>query len=64
MPSAYAVILLDISDERQRVGDGTSGMSREDFDELLIERSPKGTYWVHFAVRPNDNRMKIRLIQT
>ena len=35
-----------------------------DFDELLIERSPKGTYWVHFAVRPNDNRMKIRLIQT
>ena len=64
MPSAYAVILLDISDERQRVGNGTSGMSREDFDELLIERSPKGTYWVHFAVRPNDNRMKIRLIQT
>ena len=64
MPSAYAVILLDISDERQRVGDGTSGMSRENFDELLIERSPKGTYWVHFAVRPNDNRMKIRLIQT
>ena len=49
----YATILLDISDE-----------SREDFDELLIERSPKGTYWVHFAVRPNDNRMKIRLIQT
>ena len=49
----YATILLDISDE-----------SREDFDELLIERSLKGTYWVHFAVRPNDNRMKIRLIQT
>ena len=49
----YATILLDISDE-----------SREEFDELLIERSPKGTYWVHFAVRPNDNRMKIRLIQT
>ena len=48
----YATILLDISDE-----------SREEFDELLIERSPKGTYWVHFAVRPNDNRMKIRLIQ-
>ena len=49
----YAAILLDISDERQ-----------EDFDELLLERSPRGTYWVHFAVRPNDNRMKIRLIQT
>lgn len=62
----YAVILLDISDERQRVGDGTSGMSREDFDELLLERSPRGTYWLHFAVRPpsQENRRKIRFIQT
>ena len=60
----YAVILLDISDERQRVGDGTSGMSREDFDELLLERSPRGTYWLHFAVRPSDNRRKVRLIQS
>ena len=58
----YATILLDISDERQRVGDGTSGMSREDFDELLLERSPKGGYWLHFAVRPSDNRRKVRLI--
>ena len=62
----YAVILLDISDERQRVGDGMSGMSREDFDELLLERSPKGGYWLHFAVRPpsQENRRKIRFIQT
>jgi hypothetical protein len=62
----YAFILLDISDERQRVGDGTSGMSREDFDELLLERSPKGGYWLHFAVRPpsQENRRKIRFIQT
>ena len=62
----YAVILLDISDERQRVGDGTSGMSREDFDELLLERSPRGSYWLHFAVRPpsQENRRKIRFIQT
>ena len=60
----YAVILLDISDERQRVGDGTSGMSREDFAELLLERSPKGGYWLHFAVRPSDNRRKVRLIQS
>ena len=44
MPSAYAVILLDISDERQRVGDGTSGMSRENFDELLIERTIDRTF--------------------
>lgn len=51
----YAVILLDISDE-----------SREDFDELLLERSPRGTYWLHFAVRPpsQENRKKIRFIQT
>ena len=49
----YAVILLDISDD-----------SGEPFDELLIERNSQGTYWLHFAVRPKDNRMKIRLIQT
>ena len=48
----YAAILLDISDERQ-----------EDFDELLIEKSAK-SIWVHFAVRPEGNRMKIRFIQT
>ena len=62
----YATILLDISDERQRVGDGTSGMSQVDFDELLLERSPKGGYWLHFAVRPpsQENRRKIRFIQT
>ena len=44
----YAVILLDISDERQ-----------EDFDELLMERNAKGNYWLHFAVRPEGNRRKI-----
>ena len=51
----YAVILLDISDQ-----------SCEDFDELLLERSPRGTYWLHFAVRPpsQENRRKIRFIQT
>ena len=51
----YAVILLDISDE-----------SQEDFDELLLERSPRGTYWLHFAVRPpsQENRRKIHFIQT
>ena len=47
----YAVILLDISDE-----------SKEDFDELLIEK--KGpVMWLHFAVRPNDNRRKVRLMR-
>lgn len=42
----YATILLDISD-----------ISKEDFDELLIEQ--KGyTYWIHFAVRPKGNRRR------
>ena len=49
----YATILLDISDE-----------SREDFDELLLERSPRGTYWLHFAVRPQDNTRRVAVIFT
>ncbi|WP_231480262.1 D-Ala-D-Ala carboxypeptidase family metallohydrolase [Prevotella sp. P6B4] len=48
----YATILLDIADE-----------SQEDFDELLIERNDSGDVWLHFAVRPKDNRRKVRLIQ-
>ena len=47
----YAVILLDISDE-----------SREDFDELLIERNARGAIWLHFAVRPTANRRKLLFI--
>ena len=42
----YAAILLDISD-----------MSREDFDELLIEQR-RSVIWIHFAVRPSGNRRK------
>lgn len=49
----YANILLDIADGTKR-----------DYDELFIERSPKGRYWVHFAVRPKDNRRKTAFIQT
>ena len=48
----YATILLDISDE-----------SQEDFDELLLERSPRGTYWLHFAVRPTGNRRKVAFLR-
>ena len=47
----YAVILLDISDE-----------SGEDFDELLLERNKAGRYWLHFAVRPSENRRRVRII--
>ena len=46
----YATILLDISDE-----------SKEEFDELLIEKSAK-SIWVHFAVRPTGNRRRINIL--
>ena len=49
----YASILLDISNGTKR-----------DYDELYIERNSAGRYWIHFAVRPKDNRRKIRFIQT
>ena len=48
----YATILLDISD-----------LNNEDFDELLLERSPKGSYWLHFAVRPSGNRRKVAFLR-
>ena len=43
----YANILMDIAD-------GT----KQDYDELFIERSKQGRYWIHFAVRPSGNRRK------
>ena len=49
----YASILLDISDGTKR-----------DFDELYIERNGAGRYWIHFAVRPKDNRRKVGFLQT
>jgi len=42
----YAAILLDISD-----------LSREDFDELLIEQK-RSVVWIHFAVKPTGNRRR------
>ena len=42
-----AGILLDIADGTQR-----------DFDELILEQRGT-TYWIHFAVRPSNNRRKI-----
>ena len=74
----YAVILLDMADGTQReltssrvcshsaesMQASLCARSTADFDELLIERSPKGTYWLHFAVRPQGNRHRIRFIQT
>ena len=46
----YVTLLLDISDEWH-----------QDFDELLLERNARG-YWLHFAVRPRNNRRKIHII--
>ena len=47
----YAAILINYSKE-----------SNQDFDELLIEKNRYGAVWVHFAVRPRDNRRKIAFI--
>ena len=47
----YATILLDYADE-----------SKQDFDELLIEKNRYGAIWLHFAVRPKDNRRKVLFI--
>ena len=49
----YANILLDIADGTKR-----------DFDELFIERNKQGRYWIHFAVRPKENRRKISFLRT
>ena len=73
----YASALLDIAEGTHR--DLTSSRvcsrlaesmqaplcarSNADFDELLIECSPKGTYWLHFAVRPKDNRRKVAFLR-
>ncbi|WP_051949799.1 D-Ala-D-Ala carboxypeptidase family metallohydrolase [Prevotella sp. FD3004] len=40
------------------------GTLEPDFDELFIERSSRGTYWLHLAVRPTANRHKTAFVQT
>ena len=50
MALRYAMLLVEIAEARH-----------ERFDELIIER--RGTnWWVHFAVRPDANRMWITVI--
>ena len=41
----YAVILMDYADE-----------TKQDYDEIIIEKNCRGAIWLHFAVRPKDNR--------
>ena len=47
----YAAILIKYSKE-----------SNQYFDELLIEKNRYGAVWVHFAVRPKDNRRKVAFL--
>ena len=49
----YGVILADYAN-----------LTGQKFDELLVERSKKGTYWVHFAVRKEGNRRRVMFLQT
>ena len=53
MALRYAVILMDYADE-----------TKQDYDELLIERNKSGAIWLHFAVRPKNNRRKTMIIST
>ena len=47
----YAAILIAYATE-----------SNQDYDELLIEKNRYGAIWLHFAVRPKDNRRKVAFI--
>ena len=48
----YAAILIAYATE-----------SNQEFDELLIEKNRYGAIWLHFAVRPKDNRRKVAFMQ-
>ena len=47
----YAAILIAYAKE-----------SNQDYDELLIEKNRYGAVWLHFAVKPKDNRRKVAFI--
>ena len=49
----YAAILINYAKE-----------SQQDYDELLIEKNRYGAVWLHFAVRPKDNRHKVNFLTT
>ena len=49
----YAAILIAYAKE-----------SAQDYDELLIEKNRYGAVWLHFAVRPKDNRHKVNFLTT
>ena len=47
----YAAILINYAKE-----------SAQEFDELLIEKNRYGAVWLHFAVRPMENRHKVTFL--
>ena len=47
----YAAIVINYAKE-----------SQHDFDELLIEKNRYGAVWIHFAVRPSNNRRKVMFL--
>ena len=47
----YAAILINYAKE-----------SQQEFDDLLIEKNRYGAVWLHFAVRPKENRHKVNFI--
>ena len=49
----YAAILIEYANE-----------THQDFDELLLERNRHGAIWLHFAVRPKDNRRHVMFLRT
>ena len=55
-----AGILLEIADEKLHSKNRPYCVN---FDEMILEKRGT-TYWVHFAVRPKENRRKVRFIQT
>ena len=49
----FAAILLQYANE-----------THQDFDELLLEKNRHGAIWLHFAVKPKDNRRRILFLAT
>ena len=48
----YAAIIIQYANE-----------THQDFDELLIEKNKHGAIWLHFAVRPKENRRKVAFLR-
>ena len=47
----YAAILIQYANE-----------THQDFDELLLEKNGHGAIWLHFAVKPKDNRRHVMFL--